>query len=154
MNFWVLGVDKTKKNYSTTVKACLLQRKNYTTDLTYALHSLSYHSFTILDQWWRNNVRIQQSFLGWLLGMHQSEIHQLLSLSLVTVPEVLCESYFGPVFPSFLNWGMRNKTASASDSLFSKCRLRAIMALDLDIALYVIVIWSFPLLLIAALCHS
>ena len=36
------------KKYSTTVKAGLLQRKNNTTDLTYALHSLSHHSFTIL----------------------------------------------------------------------------------------------------------
>ena len=51
--------------------------------------------------WWRNNVRIQQSFLRWLLGMHQSAIHQLLSLSLVTVPEVFVKvisALFSPLF--------------------------------------------------------
>ena len=138
MNFWVLGVDKTKKNYSTTVKACLLQRKNYTTDLTYALHSLSYHSFTILDD---DEIMSYPAILSRVVTGDAP-----VSNSPITFPvpsnstRSLCESYFGPVFPSFLNWGMRNKTASASDSLFSKCRLRAIMALDLDIALYVIVI--------------
>ena len=47
---WIPGsaMPRSGNRNATTVKFCLLQRKDHTTDSTHALHSLSYHSVTTL----------------------------------------------------------------------------------------------------------
>ena len=48
LDSWFFNAKKQKQMLCTTVKFCLLQRSDHTTDFTHTLHSLLYHSITTL----------------------------------------------------------------------------------------------------------